>query len=151
MSTQSAQDLAIPSDKIQIVKDGLEAFSSGDIERIVEITHPDFEGVVPPELSAEPDTYRGHDGIRRYFESFWEVVDEIRFEPERFWDAGEDVVVAWTRMSGRGRRTSIPVEQRNAQVWTVRDGQLRSVVTYASLADALRAAGVQEQPDQPAA
>jgi len=28
--------------------------------------HPDFVGVVPPELSAEPDTYRGHAGIRRY-------------------------------------------------------------------------------------
>jgi ketosteroid isomerase-like protein len=150
VSTHSAQGLLIPSDKIQVLKDGLEAFSSGDLERILEITHPDFVGVVPPELSAEPDTYRGHDGITRYFESFWDVLDEIRFEPERLWDAGEDVVVAWTRVTGRGRQTAILVEQRNAQVWTVRDGQLRSVVTYASLADALRAAGVQEQPEQPA-
>jgi ketosteroid isomerase-like protein len=132
----------IGPDSIQIVRQGLEAFSSGEIERIVEMTHADFEGSVPPELSTEPDTYRGHEGIRRYFETFAEAVDHIRFEPERFWKAGPDVVVASVRMTGRGRQTSIPIEQRNAQVWTLREGKLWRGVTYASLSAALAAAGL---------
>jgi ketosteroid isomerase-like protein len=150
LSTDPAQIVAIPDNKIEILKEWFKAFSSGDIERIVELTHPDFEGVVPPELSAEPDTYRGHAGIRRYFESFDEVIEEVCFEPERFWDAGGDTVVVSVRMTGRGRRTSIPVEQRNAQVWTVRDGRLRSEITYASLPDALMAAGLPPQASEPA-
>jgi uncharacterized protein len=127
---------------IQILKLGFEAFSSGDIERVLEITHRDFLGVVPPELSAEPDSYRGHDGIRRYFESFAEAVDELRFEADRFWPAGQDTLVASVRMTGRGRHTSIPIEQRNAHLWTLRDGKLFRVITYASLPAALEAAGL---------
>jgi ketosteroid isomerase-like protein len=134
--------VAIAQNGIQIVREAFEAFSSGDVERVVEITHPDFEGVVPPELSAEPDTYRGHAGIRRYFASFLEAFDEIRFDPERFWEAAGGLIVVSMRVTAKGKVTAIAVEQRNAQVCTVREGKLRSVVTYASLADALAAAGL---------
>jgi ketosteroid isomerase-like protein len=126
---------------VKILTEGLEAFSAGDMERILQFAHPEFEAAVPPELSAEPDSYRGHEGVRRYFETFYDAMDEIRFEPQRFWDAGELVVVSM-RMTARGKQTSIPVEQRFAQVWTIRDGRARRAQTYASLADALRAAGL---------
>ena len=126
---------------VEILREGLQAFSDGDIERILQFTHPEFEGVVPPELSAEPDTYRGHDGVRRYFATFTDAMDDVRFEPERFWDAGDAVVVAM-RMTAKGRLTSIPVEQRFAQICTVRDGRARSVRTFASLSEALEVAGL---------
>jgi ketosteroid isomerase-like protein len=115
--------------------------SGGDIERILRFTHPDFEAEIPPELSAEPDTYRGHEGVRRYFASFDDAVDEVRFEPQRFWDAGEAVVVAM-RLTARGKQTGIPVEQRYAQIWTFRDDMAARVRTFTSLRDALDAAGL---------
>src|SRR5437879_7288820 len=112
----------MPEENIQILRDGIDAFNSGDVERILAFVHPDFEGSVPPEFSAEPDTYRGHEGIRRYFRTFEEAMDDVRFEPEQFWEAGDSVVVTM-RVRARGRRTAIPVEQRFAQVWTLRDGK----------------------------
>jgi ketosteroid isomerase-like protein len=129
------------TENIEALHEVLEAFNSADIERILRFLHPDFEAVVPPALSPEPDTYRGHDGARRYFESFWEPMDEIRFRPERFWDAGESVVVAM-RLTAKGRRTAIAVEQRFTQVWTFRDGKATRARTYASNAEALKAAGL---------
>lgn len=123
------------------MRQGFEAFNSGDMGRILAFAHPDFEAVVPPELSAEPDSYHGHDGIRRYFQTFQDAMDEIRFQPERFWDSGESVV-AVVRITAKGRQTAIPVEQRIAQVWTVRDGKAIRVQTYASLAQALEAVGL---------
>ena len=128
---------------VETVREGFEAFNSGAIARILAFAHPDFEAIVPPELSAEPDTYRGHDGIRRYFESFQDAMDEIRFEPERFWDAGRSVVVI-VRITAKGRQTAIPVLQRIAQVWTIRDGKALSVRSYASPAEALEAVGLAE-------
>ena len=128
---------------VDVVRQGLEAFNSEDMERILAFVDPDFETAVSGELSAEPDTYRGHDGIRRYFESFRDAMDEIRFEPERFWDAGEAVVVT-LRLTAKGRQTAIRVEQRIAQVWSIRDGRAVSVRTYTSIAEALRAAGLQD-------
>jgi uncharacterized protein len=129
------------AENIDTLREGLEAFNSRDIERIVGFLHPDFEADVPPALSTEPDTYRGHEGARRYFESFWDTMDDIRFRPQRFWDAGESVVVAM-RLTAQGRRTAIAVEQRFAQVWTFRDGKASRARTYGSDAEALEAAGL---------
>ena len=86
-------------------------------------------------------TYRGHDGIQRYFESFRETFEQIRFEPEDFADAGDAVVVAIC-MTAVGKLTKIPVEQHNAGVWTVRDGKVSRIDTYASFEEALAAAGL---------
>ena len=129
---------------VEALRDVFDAFNSGDLGRIVAFTHPDFEGVVPPELSAEPDIYRGHDGIRHYFQSFEEAMAEIRFHAERLWDAGESVVVA-ARLTAEGRQTAIPVEQQFALVWTFRDGRAVRVQAYASLSAALESVGLTEE------
>jgi len=126
---------------VEVVRRGLEALSSGDLERILEFVDPVFEGQVPPELSTEPDTYRGHAGIRRYFQSFWDDMEDVRFQAVRLWDAGDSVVVD-TRMTARGRRTAIPVEQRFGQIWTLRDGRAIALENFASVGDALEAAGL---------
>jgi ketosteroid isomerase-like protein len=127
---------------VELVRRGFEAFNSEDIERILAFAHPDFEAVVPPELSAEPDTYRGHDGLRHYFESFQDAMAEVRFHPEQFWDAGESVVVV-VQLTARGRQTEILVEQRIAQVWSIRAAKALRVQTYPMLSEALEAAGLE--------
>jgi ketosteroid isomerase-like protein len=132
----SAQD-------VEVVRQAVEAFNSGDVARILALTHPEFEGQVAPELSAEPDTYRGRAGIERYFESFREAFDRIRFDAEEIYDAGDSVVVAM-RMSAIGKQTQIPVEQRNGGVWSVRDGKITRIDTYASAREAREAAGLEE-------
>jgi ketosteroid isomerase-like protein len=119
----------------------IEAFNSGDLERILACTDPDFEAVVPPEFSAEPDTYRGHEGVRRYFETFAEAMEDVRFEPGRMWDGGDVLVVAM-RVTAKGKQTGIPVEQRFAQTWRIRDGRALAVHAFPSLARALEVAGL---------
>jgi ketosteroid isomerase-like protein len=130
-------------ENVEVVRSAVEAFDSGELPRILALTHTDFVAEVPPDVSAEPDTYRGHDGIRRYIESFEEAMNEIHFEGERFWDAGDDVVVA-LRLTARGRQTAIPVEQRTTGVWTVRAGKLLRIRAYASREEALAAVGLAE-------
>src|ERR1700682_5622809 len=110
-------------ENVEIVRQIFRAFNSEDIDRVLALTHTEFELEVPPALSAEPDIYRGHDGMRRYWESFQDAMDEIRLQPERLCDAGEAVVVAM-KLTAKGRRTAIAVEQRTAGVWTIRDGKV---------------------------
>jgi ketosteroid isomerase-like protein len=131
----------VPDENIELLRQGFEALSSGDEERILAFAHPEFETVVPPSLSAEPDAYRGHDGIRHYFELFDETMVDVRFHGERFWEAG-DSVVAVVRLTARGKQTGIPVEQRSAQVWTIRDGRALRAQTFPELSEALEAAGL---------
>ncbi len=46
-------------------------------------------------------------------------------------------------MTAIGRLTRIPVEQRNAGVWTVVDGKIARIQTYASTSEALEAVGLE--------
>ena len=133
----------MPQQDVEVVQRTLEAFNSGEVEQVLAIVHPDFEARIAPELSAEPDTYRGGSGVQRYFDSFREAFEQIRFEVEELTDAGDAVVVG-LRMTAIGKLTGIPVEQRNAGVWTVRDGRVVRIDTYVTVEEALRAAGVKE-------
>jgi ketosteroid isomerase-like protein len=130
-------------ENVELVRQIFRAFNSEDIELVLPLTHTEFELEVPPALSAEPDIYRGHDGMRRYWESFQDAMDEIRLQPERLCDAGEAVVVAM-KLTAKGRRTAIAVEQRIAGVWTIRDGKVIRIRAYVSLSEALASAGLAE-------
>jgi ketosteroid isomerase-like protein len=133
----------VSSENVEIVHQLIKAFNDGDMERILALIGSDFEGEVPPSISAEPDTYRGHDGVRRYFQSFHDAMSEIRFHPEQFWDGGESVVVD-LRLTAKGRQTAIPVEQRIGQIWRVRAGKARAARSYESVSEALKAAGLED-------
>jgi uncharacterized protein len=126
---------------VELVHEAFGAFNAGDLERILELTDPDFEAVVPPELSAEPDVYRGREGMRRYWESFREVMEDIRFDADRFWEAPDCVVVAF-HINARGRSTAIPVEQRIWGVWRIREARVLEIRAFATAAQALRCAGL---------
>jgi ketosteroid isomerase-like protein len=122
-----------------LLRAGFAALDREGIEGIIPLFHPDFEVEVTPELSVEPDTYRGEAGIRRYFRSFEESMEEIRFHPDELIDVGDQVVVVLS-VTARGRGTGIPVEQRIAQLWTFEGDRARRVVTYVDKDAALAAA-----------
>jgi ketosteroid isomerase-like protein len=125
-------------ENVDTVRRGFEVLREQGIEALLDFVDPEFETTTPPELTVEPATYRGHDGLRRYFDSFYEAMEEVRFEPEEFIDAGERVVVS-TRLVARGRETGIEAEQRVVMVWTLRDGKVLRVAPYATKEEALAA------------
>lgn len=128
-------------ENVETIRRGFEAYNRDGVEALLAFLDPEFEAVTAPELTVEPDTYRGHEGIRRYFESFYEVMEDIRFEPQELIDAGDQVVVL-VRLRARGKDTGIEAEQSLFQVWTVRDGRAVRLETFAERSEALRAAGL---------
>ena len=90
----------------------------------------------------EPDTYRGEAGLRRYFESFEDAMEDIQIVPEgEFLGAGDKVFVPF-RLSARGRETGIEATQHEFQVWTMRARKGLRVEIFASRERALEAAGL---------
>lgn len=86
-------------------------------------------------MSAEPDVYEGPDGVRRYFESFWDIVDGLTFELVAIEDAGD-----WTLVSvhphGAGRASRLPVEDHIALSVQAHDGRLTRLRTHPGMKDA---------------
>ena len=125
-------------ENVDTVRRGFELLRERGVEAMLELVDPEFEVTTPPEFTVEPSTYRGHDGLRRYFDSFYEVMEEVRFEPEEFIAAGEQVVVPM-RLVARGRGTGIEADQRLVQVCTLRDGKMWRMDLYATREEALAA------------
>ena len=123
-----------------MVRAGFAALGEGGVEALLPFIHPEFEVTTPPNLASEPDTYRGHEGLRRYFDSFYEAMDEIRFEPREFRDAQGRVIVPVT-LTARGRTTGIEASQEFVMVWSLRDDQAIRLDTYATVDEALAAVG----------
>jgi ketosteroid isomerase-like protein len=124
------------SQDVEFVRRGFEALSEGGVEALLPFIHPEFEVTTPPQFAAEPDTYRGHDGVRRYFDSFYDAMDEVRFEPSDFRDAQGRVIVP-TKLIARGRTTGIETQQDVVLVWALRDGLAIRVEVYATVEAAL--------------
>jgi ketosteroid isomerase-like protein len=123
---------------VELVREGLAAFSEGGVDALLSFIHPEFEMTTPSNLAAEPDTYRGHDGMRRYFESFYDAMNEISFVPKELIAAGEGVIVPLT-LRARGRTTAIETEQEVVTTWWLREGKAIRVDIFATVAEALEA------------
>jgi ketosteroid isomerase-like protein len=122
-----------------VVRALFERVNAGEIDGAIELLAPDAVFVVPPDASAEPDTYRGHDGARRYFSGFDGVLDEVRFELLDLEQVTDDTVLAATRLRGRGTSTGIPVAQEVFVLLTVRAGLVTWIRPYADRESALEA------------
>ena len=99
--------------------------------------------LIDPELEYVNPSYAVESGTRRDREALGavrEVYPDFRVEPERFVDAGEDVVVI-----GIARGTSasgIKAQWRQGYVWTVRDGKAIRFRWFNDPSEALAAVGV---------
>jgi ketosteroid isomerase-like protein len=129
-------------ENVEIVRRAYVVLAEQGVEAVLAFADPQFEATTPPSLASEPDTYRGHEGVRRYFGSFGDAMEGVYFEGQEFTSVGDKVLVD-TKMHARGRATGIETVQRAFLVWTLREGMVTSVETFAEQGQALEAAGLQ--------
>ncbi len=118
------------STEIQTVIAWHEALNSGNIERLVGLSHPDVE------VGGPRGTDHGAQILRE-----WVDRANVHLEPGRIFHEADTMVVeqaaAWTSTESSSRQTV-------ASIFSVHDGLVTSVVRYPGLAEAMRAAGIDE-------
>jgi ketosteroid isomerase-like protein len=117
---------------VEVVRELYERINGDDPGSIYELLSTDFRAVVPPSLSAEPDVYEGHAGVRRYMDAFQGHLDDVRFEVLGIHLEGEQLIVDMT-IKGRGATSGIPVEQRSAVVHWVAGGKVTRMDVHPDL------------------
>jgi ketosteroid isomerase-like protein len=127
---------------LEIVGLAHERLNEGDIDGLIALCDGDFELDMSARL-LNPETYRGHEGIRRFYREVCEVWEEFRWEPLRFFEAADKVVVL-LHSHGRGRGSGLEMARDAAMVWTAREDRVVSVRFYIDQGEALEAAGLSE-------
>jgi ketosteroid isomerase-like protein len=98
-----------------------------------------------PDEFPTPGPYHGHEGVRQWASDAWDVIDQVRTEPEEILEVGDrTTLVVVLRTTGRVRGMGIPANAEWAAVFTMRGGKLARAQGYRSRAEALDAVGLRE-------
>jgi ketosteroid isomerase-like protein len=100
---------------------------------------PGIEWVPVPDSVLAVESYRGFDGVRRFWTEFVSAWESYRVEPLRFDDAGDQVAVVVHIV---GRTHELEVEETRSSLLTVRDGLIIRVDSFADPEGAREAAGL---------
>jgi ketosteroid isomerase-like protein len=129
-------------ENVEIVRQVYERLNRGDVEGVVALCDEDFL-MDMSERVFNPDTYKGHDGVRRFYDGVMDAWESYRWDVEEA-RKGDDWVVAMLRCRGQSREAGPGVDWRVAWFWRLRQGKAVFVRFYRQRADALEAAGLSE-------
>jgi ketosteroid isomerase-like protein len=116
----------------------LEAINSGDLEALVAMSAEDIE-FTSLVAEVEGTAFRGHDGIRAWWETVRGAFEDVRWDLLDFRGDGERGVLHF-RMAGM--LGGVPVEQTMWQAVKSRDGKLTWWALYRTEREALEAVGL---------
>jgi ketosteroid isomerase-like protein len=124
-------------ENVEIVRRVYEAANRSDWDAAFRAAHPEFEATF--QRGPFAGTHRGREAVQAQLADQRVAFDSLIMEPLELRDSG-DQVVAIVRTRLRPRGSSAEFEIRNGHLWTVRDGEVLSLVSFPSPEQALEAA-----------
>ena len=127
-------------ENVEIVRRIYEGWLRGEIG--LDKLDPEISMVESQVLPGAASAY-GIEAVERYLRGFAKYWEEIRFEPQEYVDAGDQVVVV-ARLIGRGKKSGVEVTRTWAYVWTLRERKALRMDGYETRSEALKAVGLEE-------
>jgi len=130
------------SEAVQMIRNGIAAWSRGDLEGTLEHFDPEIEFVTSGAFPGVEPVYRGHDGFRQFWRDFRETWERISIAIERIVESEPFRFAAVGHFEATGRDGIGVGRPIGTVVYTTRDGQMIRVESYATWEEAFDAAGV---------
>ena len=124
------------SENIELVRDGLDAFLGGDMERALEIAHPEIVCHRAAPLP-DPQSYHGFEGLLQMWVDWTADFDEFEMESVEFTEVGDRVIVEMINR-GTGKASGVVVDGRFWFAYTVAEGKVVRLNAYLTKDQALR-------------
>jgi ketosteroid isomerase-like protein len=131
---------SLSAENVEMVRRSMEAFARGDLDAFLAAVDPDTEWRTAAD-EPNPQTYRGHDGIRRFAAEISEAWDgrfDDVMEFDDFVDLEDWVVVPWTARL-RGRSSGVEVEVNETYAVRVEEGRIVSIDEFRTRQEAIDA------------
>jgi hypothetical protein len=127
-------------ENVELVRRTIDFFNRKEIDRALDATDPNLEMDWSNSIGPLRGVYRGHKEVLKFWQSFLEAWDEVRWDPQEFIEVDETRLIVVNRVRMRGERSGVDVEAIGVQLWTIVAGKGRKVKLYQTKADALEAA-----------
>jgi ketosteroid isomerase-like protein len=129
-------------ENVEVVREGYEVWQRSR-QLDFDLLHPEIDWVMHGTPAGDV-TYRGRDGVRRWFaeqddawsDQWWEVED-VRETPD-----GRVLALIIAHAVGRG--SDVPVRLPLANIWTIEEGRATRFEIFIDRTAALEAAGLRE-------
>ena len=131
-------------ENVEILREAAAAFNRGDLDAWLEYLADDIDHRAVEGALDDHGPIHGKDALRVYMEDWVGTFDNLRVEPVELIEAGEDKVIAVTRISGRAKLSGVETDLTYAALYTIRDGKVARGREYWTKEQALEAAGLRE-------
>jgi ketosteroid isomerase-like protein len=129
-------------ENVEIARRWNAAYNRRDFETLMELTDPDFE--FRSIFVGIESVFRGHHGLREYFEGIDSAYERFEIPAERFFDAGAAVLVQ-CRIEWRGSESGAEGTTPMAVAAWLKAGRVFHLQSYPDLTDGLEAVGLSGQ------
>jgi ketosteroid isomerase-like protein len=129
-------------ENVEIVRRWNAAYNRRDFETLLELTDPEIE--FRSIFVGIESVFRGHDGLRAYFDGIESAYARFEIPPERFFDAGAAVLVK-CRIEWRGNESGAEGTMPMAVAAWLKAGRVFHLESYPDLSDGLEAVGLSER------
>jgi ketosteroid isomerase-like protein len=128
-------------ENVEIVHEIYDSWNRSDGDPRWDLIDPEIEAEIVGGLDA--GSYRGHAGLVKLLDTFWESFGQHRIVIEETVPASEDVLLT-VHYYGRGKASGVEVDLRGWHTWTLRDGKAVRWRIFGSRNEALKAVGLSE-------
>jgi ketosteroid isomerase-like protein len=127
-----------------LIRSGHDAFNRGDLDAFIDVWDEECEYQPAWELDmAGEDSFRGHEGIRRWWQEMSDAWSDWETEVHEVRAVGDQVFISVT-LRARGRLSGARMEATFFQAITLRAGKVLTLREFADRRTALEAAGLRE-------
>ena len=106
----------------------LDACERGDWRAVAERAHPDFEAEFDSDLMPGGSSFRGAEGVERFFASLAQAQMDLEVDVESIVERGDEVLVV-SKTSARDAG-GFGFAARSAAIWTFQDDRLRRIAGF---------------------
>jgi ketosteroid isomerase-like protein len=130
------------ADDIELIERAYAAWNRGDVDAVVHAMSESVE--VHPVLGdvVAADSFHGHDGVRRWYETIQGSLDDFRADLEDVVETGDGRYLVRLRFSGRGRASGAEVSLEAAHLITMCNGLVTRLTGYPTWDEGVQAARI---------
>ena len=132
-------------ENVELVRRFEDSFARRDLAAALRCVDRDFEFDWSNSMGPFVGTYRGHEGLTRFWTELLDAWEEFAPTAEEIIECPPARLITLDVVRARGKGSGIDMEARGAMLWTVQEGKILRVKMFQTKQEALEAVGLSEQ------